>query len=78
MGEKADYEFNHGKVLQDKSTGFKGTVVGRADYLIGCNQYLLVPKINKDGEFKKGCWFNEQQLIEVSETKEKNLIKKEK
>lgn len=38
-----------GAKVKDKVTGFTGFVVGRVEYLTGCNQYGIVPQA-KGGE----------------------------
>lgn len=55
-------EINIGKKAKDKVTGFIGIIVGSADYLYGCKQYLLVPKVKKDGSLDSGRWFDEGRL----------------
>lgn len=52
-----------GKTATDNITGFKGVVIGFAQYISGCNQLLLVPKIDKDGKRVDGEWFDEQRCI---------------
>lgn len=54
-----------GVKAKDKITGFAGTVTGRAQYLTGCDQYLLNPPA-KDGALVDSQWFDEQRL-EVDE-----------
>jgi hypothetical protein len=51
-----------GRKGKDKITGFAGTIVGRCEYLTGCNQVLLVPPVGKDGAYKDGQWFDEQRV----------------
>lgn len=51
-----------GASVKDKITGFSGVVTGRAEYLTGCTQCLVVPKIGDDGIFKDSVWFDEQRL----------------
>lgn len=43
-------------------TGFAGVVTGYVEYLTGCNQALVVPRVGKDGSFKSGEWFDVQRL----------------
>lgn len=62
------FKYDHGVELKDTITGYKGTVTGRADYITGCNQYLLQPKI-KAGEFKEGTWWDEDRLVKTSAKK---------
>ena len=59
-----------GNTYKDLITGFKGVAVGYCEYLSGCNQVLLSPKIDKDGAHRSGVWIDEQRLIKnVHETK---------
>jgi hypothetical protein len=51
-----------GKTVTDRITGFTGTVVGHVEYLTGCNQALVVPKVDKDGKLQEGQWFDDQRL----------------
>lgn len=50
-----------GSTAKDRITGFRGIVTGRAQYLTGCNQYLLNPPA-KDGALVCSEWFDEQRL----------------
>ena len=56
------FKFEHGQVLQDSITDFKGTVTGRADYITGCNQYCLTPSIKEDGSYPDQRWMDENRL----------------
>jgi hypothetical protein len=58
----SDYVINLGVEVRDRVTGFKGRVTGRADYISGCNQYLVQPDTKKDGDFVEGRWFDEHRL----------------
>jgi hypothetical protein len=49
----------------DKITGFSGVVTAFAEYISGCNQALLVPKIGEKGEYKEPQWFDVQRLERV-------------
>lgn len=46
----------------DIVTGFSGTVTGTAQYISGCSQALLVPRVKEDGSFVESQWFDEQRL----------------
>lgn len=50
-----------GTTANDVVTGFEGVVTGRAQYLTGCDQYVLTPKVEK-GAFQDGRWFDENRL----------------
>ncbi len=50
-----------GNVGRDKITGFQGTITGRAEYLYGCAQFVLVPPV-KDGTIQAGEWFDEGRI----------------
>ena len=54
------YEF--GVTLKDKITGFKGIVTGYASYITGCDQYLIIHKVNKEGKAGDHKWFDENRL----------------
>ncbi|HLP66755.1 MAG TPA: hypothetical protein VK181_04475 [Rhizobium sp.] len=52
-----------GATATDRITNFTGIVTGRANYLTGCDQYLVSPRTpDKDPK-----WFDEQRLV-VDET----------
>ena len=53
---------NLGDKVRDVVTDFEGIVIGRVEYLTGCNQCLVTPKIDKDGKRQTGEWFDEQRL----------------
>lgn len=48
--------------VEDRSTGFKGTVLGRTDYANGCTQFLVKPRVDKDGKMQEGVWIDVQHL----------------
>ena len=55
-----------GCTATDRVTKFRGVVTGKAQYLTGCNQALLMPSVDADGKLRDGGWFDEQRL-EVDE-----------
>jgi hypothetical protein len=55
-----------GTTMRDVITGLSGVVVGRVEYLTGCNQALLQPKAKDDGSFTESVWFDEQRLQAVA------------
>jgi hypothetical protein len=65
MTTLSDYRKKSIKV-SDKITGFTGIVTGHADYITGCDQYLIQPPC-KDGEWKDCKWFDENRLIIIEE-----------
>lgn len=65
------YKFQHGQEAADSITGFKGVITGRADYITGCNQYLLTAKA-KTGVEGICAWFDEDRL-KVTKTKKKTV-----
>lgn len=54
-----------GLKIRDRLTGFEGICTGRAEYLYGCAQLLLIPKKGKDGKFPEGVWVDEQRCEAV-------------
>jgi hypothetical protein len=51
-----------GLKAKDRITGFEGIITGRAQYLTGCSQCVLVPTVNEKGEVRDGQWFDESRL----------------
>jgi len=47
---------------RDKVTGFKGVCTGFCEYICGCSQALLVPRVGKDGKSPDGGWYDVQRL----------------
>jgi hypothetical protein len=52
-----------GAHVEDRITGFKGIVTGYVQYLTGCNQALIVPRIDEKGAMVDSAWIDEQRLI---------------
>jgi hypothetical protein len=50
-----------GKEGRDKVTGFQGIITGRSQFLTGCDQYNLVPKV-QDGKLEPVQWFDEGRI----------------
>lgn len=50
-----------GFTLRDKVTGFTGVATGHVEYITGCNQVLLVPKVDADGKLRESNWFDVQR-----------------
>lgn len=53
------------KEYRDRITGFTGFCVGLCFYVSGCDQALIVPKVDKDGKYQEGRWFDDERLIDV-------------
>ena len=47
-----------GSYARDVVTGFRGVVTGRVEYLTGCHQILLQPRVKDTGEIVGGQWFD--------------------
>jgi hypothetical protein len=50
-----------GDAARDTITGFAGVLVGRAEYLTGCEQFLVEAK-SKDGDPPKSSWIDGDRL----------------
>jgi hypothetical protein len=55
-------KYELGEELKDIVTGFVGVVMGRTEYLTGCNHYGLVPRTLKDGIPMDYQWIDETRL----------------
>ena len=54
-----------GREYRDHITGFTGKCTGKVQYISGCDQVLLQPPVNKDGDTRKGEWFDDERRIDV-------------
>jgi hypothetical protein len=54
-----------GRLYRDDLTGFEGRCAGFTSYISGCDQVLLVPRVDKDGKHQYGHWFDDDRLIDV-------------
>lgn len=55
--------------VKDRITGFAGIVTGRVEYLTGCRQYLIQPRMKKNGTSSpEPTWLDEDRLV-ASKTK---------
>ena len=59
------FEYNLGDQLHDKVTGLKGICIGRIEYLNGCVQYAIKPRIGNDGKVYDAEWVDSQQVERV-------------
>jgi hypothetical protein len=54
-----------GMYYKDMVTGFEGTATGLVKYITGCNQVLLVPKVDNEGKCRESHWFDVQRVKEI-------------
>lgn len=47
---------------RDIITGFTGIIIAHADYLTGCDQYLVQPPCLSGYEWKESRWFDENRI----------------
>ena len=50
-----------GRTFRDKVTGFVGIATGQVSYITGCDQLLLVPKVDAAGKVQESQWFDTQR-----------------
>ncbi len=55
-----------GKTLRCRVTGFTGIATSKVEYLNGCSQYCLKPKM-ADGNMPEGEYIDTQQLVIVDD-----------
>jgi hypothetical protein len=51
-----------GSTVKDKVSGFTGVVTSRCEYITGCVQYGVTPKVDKEGKLLVSNWFDEDRL----------------
>ena len=69
---------NFGKKATDKVTGFTGVITAKALYMYGCAQYLLMPRVDKDGKRQDGEWFDEGRIEIAGDEINPDSVKAEK
>jgi len=68
-------EIQLGDKVKCKVTGFVGVATSRTEFLNGCTQYDVVPKVGKDNKVPEGVSIDSQSL-EVVESKKAKVIKR--
>ena len=56
-----------GYSYKDRLTGFTGICTGRVEYLTGCNQALLQPRVSAEGAMRDSVWIVEQRLVQLAD-----------
>lgn len=56
-----------GQKVRSIVSGFTGIVTGRVEYINGCVQYVVVPRVKEDGSTIDVQWIDEQNLEIVDE-----------
>ena len=54
-----------GNKVKDTVTGYEGIATARIEYLNGCIQYCVKPKIGKDGKMPEGEYIDEGELKDL-------------
>lgn len=60
-------EITLGCEVEDLVSGFRGIATGRIEYMNGCVQYSVKPKLDKDGKVLAAEWFDVQSLRRVGD-----------
>lgn len=75
---KPNFVYELGVEVKDQITDFKGIIVGRTQYLFGCNAYIVAPKALKDGKRVESEWFDEGRVIVIGKGVSPEKVKAEK
>ena len=69
-----------GKLCRDKVTRFVGICTGRIEWMYGCDQYCLTPRVKDDEPTKlnEGQWFDEGRVEVIEEAIKLEEVKVEK
>ena len=51
-----------GQEVRDRVTGFTGIVTAKVEYLNGCVQYHVRPKVREDQKFPEGAYIDQEYL----------------
>ena len=64
MSNDITWGFSLGDKVKCKHTGFSGIIVGRTEFINGCKQYSVVPKVCKvDGKYPEDVCIDEESLV---------------
>lgn len=58
-----EHKFELGQPVKDVITGFKGVAMARIEFLTGCTQYGVTPKLGSDGKIPDTNYFDEDRLV---------------
>ena len=67
-----------GTRLKDLVSGFEGIAIARVEYMNGCVQYYLKPKLDKDGKMLEAQSIDCNQLVVLDDGLNKPVEKEEK
>lgn len=51
-----------GRKARDIITNFEGTITGHADYITGCDQFLVQGKVVDPSQPAQAFWYDEQRI----------------
>ncbi len=71
MNEIRNFSIHLESTVRDKVTSFSGMVIGRAEYMTGCRQYLVQPRGGDPAKKPESEWFDEARLLIVEDVAEK-------
>lgn len=60
-----------GDKVKCKYSGFTGIAVARTEYINGCVQYNVVPKVSRDNKLVEDIGIDEESLVVVTPRKKK-------
>lgn len=69
---------NFGKLAKDKVTGFEGIITAKVDYMYGCAQYCLTPRVSEGGKREEAEYFDEGRIEIIGEGVTPKSVKAEK
>lgn len=61
-----EFKFELGDKVKDIVTGITGHIMARSEFITGCDQYGISPKVGKDGKRPDWEYFDENRLVKVA------------
>lgn len=55
--------FNIGREVKDRVTGFEGIATGHVEYITGCNQTRVQPRVGETGKIPDAEWIDDSRLM---------------
>lgn len=56
-----------GKKVESRVTGFKGIATAKVEFINGCVQYCVKPRVGKDGAMPEGHYIDVEELVVIGE-----------
>lgn len=68
-----EIEIELGDTVKDIHTGFKGVAIAKTEYINGCTQFSVIPKVDKEGKMQEEIGIDIENLVVVKKGEKKDV-----